>query len=345
MSLSGRIVVDTAIGQVTAGQPLTTQTLLPWLSSGKPLTAVAVARQWQAGRLDLDDPVAKFIPEFANKGKGGVTVRHLLTHSSGLRHVVTGWPDVSWDKTIELLCQADLEADWRPSQSAGYHVASSWFLLGEIVARVTGQDFAHHVRESICRPAGLDDVRLAFTPEELQQTADRRGVMYVRQEGELAPQPWNLPDRLTRPSPGGSTWGRAGELRHFYEHLLAGARAGGSDLLTAQTVSAMTARHRVGRHDATFQQVVDFGLGFIIDSKQYAAASVPYGYGPHCSPRTFGHGGAQSSIGFADPEYALAVAVIYNGMPGEGQHNRRNWQINTAIYEDLGLANATNSPA
>ena len=64
---------------------------------------------------------------------------------------------------------------------------------------------------------------------------------------------------------------------------------------------------------------------------------LPYAYGPHASLRTFGHGGNQSSIAFADPVHALAVAIIFNGMPGEAAHQRRMHNVLTGLYEDLGM--------
>ncbi len=147
---------------------------------------------------------------------------------------------------------------------------------------------------------------------------------------------WHQPPRLERPSPGSSARGPIRELGRFYEELLS-ALKGESDLFTAQTVEAMTSPHRVGELDRTFQHVVDFGLGFLVDSNRYGADTVPYGFGKHCSPRTFGHGGAQSSMGFADPEHDLVVAWAANAQIGEPRHNARNRAINTAIYEDLGL--------
>jgi len=91
----------------------------------------------------------------------------------------------------------------------------------------------------------------------------------------------------------------------------------------------MVARHRVGMHDQTFGVVIDWGLGFIIDSVNY---------GRHCSPRTFGHGGGQSSVAFADPEHQLAVALVMNGLPGPAVHYKRLSEITDKIYEDLALA-------
>ena len=120
--------------------------------------------------------------------------------------------------------------------------------------------------------------------------------------------------------------------------LARGRTETGDQLLREETVQLLTSRHRTGQLDQTFQHVIDYGLGLIIDSSQYGAETVPYGFGLHCSPQTFGHGGAQSSIGFADPACGLAVAWAANGMAGEGWHQKRNRALNTAIYEDLGLA-------
>jgi CubicO group peptidase (beta-lactamase class C family) len=105
----------------------------------------------------------------------------------------------------------------------------------------------------------------------------------------------------------------------------------------------MTARQRVGQYDKTFKHVIDWGLGFVLQSNQYGADTVPYGYGPHASPRTFGHSGSRSSIGYADPEHGLAVACVFNGAPDEAKHDVRMREVNTAIYEELGLVPSTST--
>ena len=79
-------------------------------------------------------------------------------------------------------------------------------------------------------------------------------------------------------------------------------------------------------------------MGFIVDSSIYGVETVPYGYGRHASPRTFGHGGHQSSSACADPEHNLVVAIAVNGMPGEEVHHRRFLELLTTVYEELGLA-------
>ena len=100
----------------------------------------------------------------------------------------------------------------------------------------------------------------------------------------------------------------------------------------------LTARQRIGLFDHTFQHTLDLGLGFIVDSNRHGAGTVPYGYGRHASEATFGHSGSQSSCAFADPEHQLVVAWHCNGQPGEPRHQKRAREINSMIYEELGLA-------
>src|SRR5207302_8129727 len=130
------------------------------------------------------------------------------------------------------------------------------------------------------------------------------------------------------------------DLGFFYEMLRDRGRRNGDRIVSPQAVEAMTAHHRVGLYDKTFRHIVDWGLGFVLQSNQYGAETVPYNYGPYASPRTFGHSGARSSIGYCDPEHGLVVACVFNGAPTEEQHDARTRAVNASIYEELGLAHA-----
>jgi len=87
--------------------------------------------------------------------------------------------------------------------------------------------------------------------------------------------------------------------------------------------------------DRTFNVRLDRGLGVVVDSKQYGPGAD--WYGPACSPRTFGHAGFVSSVGFADPENQLVVALAFNGMAEATTHEVRLRATLAAIYQDLGL--------
>jgi len=334
VSHQGETVADTGVGEARPGVPMTADTINLWLSAGKPLTAMAIARLWEQGKLDLDDQVTRFIPEFGTRGKEPITILHLLNHTAGFRPVETGWPELNWQETLQRICESPLEENWQIGKTAGYHVTSSWFILGEILQRITGVSYPRAMRELILEPLGMSHSWLGMTPEEFAQHQSDIAYVYQREKGEMLLTDWHEAPRCITPSPGGNARGPIRELGWFYECLL----NEGMPLFEPQTVETMSTRHRIDEFDLTLQHKVDYGLGFIVNSNRYGAQTVPYGFGEAASETTFGHGGSQSSIAFADPEKELVVAVVANGRPGEPKHQRRAKEINDAIYADLGLA-------
>jgi CubicO group peptidase (beta-lactamase class C family) len=220
----------------------------------------------------------------------------------------------------------------------------SWYLLGEIVRRLDGREFGRYVREEIFEPLGMRDSWLTLPPDHYRAYGDRIGVMQRTEKGPRTDAGMDSETAAAACRPASGCRGPMRELARFYEMLLAGGTLAGRRIISPQTVEAMTARHRVGQHDRTFNHVMDWGLGFLINSAQYGEATAPYGYGPHASPRTYGHGGNQSSVAFADPENGLAAALVFNGMPGEAPHQRRMRAALTALYEDLGLSQTPRVP-
>ncbi|HEX7165794.1 MAG TPA: serine hydrolase domain-containing protein [Acidimicrobiales bacterium] len=340
VSVGGERVASIAIGEARPGVAMTTDTLVPWFSCTKAVTAAAVAQQWERGAIGLDDAVAEHVPEFAANGKEGVTVRHVLTHTGGFRHAGQGLWREGWETAVAAVCAAQLEEGWVPGERAGYHDVSGFLVLGEVVRRVTGRPFDAYVAEEILEPLDMADSWLALTPERFAAYGSRMGVMY---DTKAKASPRVLPgyedgSAFLHPHPSGSGVGPMRDLARFYEMLLGGGELDGQRVLSPQTVEAMTARHRTSLVDETFGTIIDWGLGLLVNSFHYRDRATPYGFGRHASRRAAGHGGRQSSLAFFDPEHAVAVAVCCNGMPGEPGNHRRTQPILNAIYEDLGLA-------
>ncbi len=307
--------------------------IMAWFSAGKPLTAVAIAQLVERGKLNWDSRIAEVIPEFAQHGKESVTLRHLLTHTAGLRPADTIDDSLEWEK-ISRICSLPLDPDWLPGARAGYHVSGTWYLLAEVVRRVGGKPVDEFARENIFQPLGMNRSSLALTSDEVRAQGDRIAFVYDTSGEPWRPkEEWNSEDGLTRCRPGGSARGPIRELGKFYETLL----ADDGKILQRHTVETVTARQRSGMFDETFQFKMDWGFGFIINSNR-DGIQMPYGYGRYASRATFGHSGNQISCAFADPERRLVAAWACNGMPGERKHQQRQRAINNAIYEDLGLA-------
>ena len=138
VSLRGKVIADGAVGTSHDDVPLTGDTLLPWRSAGKPLTAFCLLQLYGQGRIELETPVVEVIPEFGQTSRH-VTLLHLLTHTAGLADVATGWPHRPWDEIIQRICAAGLRDGWVPGERAAYDPVRSWLLLGEMVRRIDGR--------------------------------------------------------------------------------------------------------------------------------------------------------------------------------------------------------------
>lgn len=340
VSRGDQVVADFALSESRPGVPMTTATIMLWMSATKPTASVAIGQLWERGLLELDDPVARHVPEFAQNGKERITIRHILTHTAGIRWIETGWPHASFDEVVAKVCAMRPERDWVPGRKAGYSAYVSWYMLGEIVRRLCGRDYAKYVRDEIFLPLGMTECWIAMPREVYRGYGDRLGIMQKTEGGQVVDLGLDTEAACTNPRPSGSGHGPMRQLARFYQMLLRRGSLEGRRILLPETVEALTARHRAGMYDHTFKHVLDFGLGFVLQSNQYGIETVPYGYGPHASPRTFGHSGMQSSCAFADPENELTVAIVFNGTPGEPKHDRRIREVLAIMYEELGISGA-----
>jgi CubicO group peptidase (beta-lactamase class C family) len=340
VSRDGKLVADLAFGMARDGVPMTPDTIMLWMSSIKPITVVAVAQMWERGKIALDDPVAKYIPAFGAKGKVDITIRHVLTHTGGFRAAVGPWTADPWDNIIAQICDAEIERGWIVGQSSGYHVASGWYILGEMVRRVCadGRPLSEYVREKILEPLKMRDTWIGMPAARWREYGDLIAPMHsgsATKRPALHPYaPWsNSAEAVAIERPGGNGRGPIHDLGRFYEAML----AGGEGVVTPQTIEAIASRHTVGLPDKTFGYRLDRGLGVVLDSKEYGLESA--WYGTRCSRRTWGHAGYLCSVGFVDPENRVVVAVVFNGMTEDDPalHGARMRETIDAIYADLGI--------
>lgn len=344
----GEVLVDLWGGEARPGVAWEADTMVPVFSTTKGATAAALARLVAAGDLDVERPVASYWPEFAAGGKGDITVRQVLTHTSG---VVTfdAYEDVvenpGWWLDLDAVAAAFAAAtpSWEPGRRHGYHGASIGLIANEVVRRATGRTIGHVLRSEITGPHSLDfhigsdlpDERIArlvdasppddpvveayialFTPDHLQGRAHligRRGIY------DLAAL---MDDRRMRPAehPAGGGIASARAVAGLYAGLLAGS------IVDPATVDLFVAEQVRGPDHVLLVETA-YGLVF--------QRPTPYlRLGP--APEAFGHGGLGGSGGFADPTTGLAVGyamnqIVFPSLQGETRMGRL---VNT-LYDSL----------
>ena len=331
----GQTLVDVAIGEAQPGVPLRTDSVMLWLSSTKPLTAVAIARLMERGKLELDDRVQSFIPEFTN-GKETATIRQVLTHTSGFPMLGFSFLSLSRDETIQKICEAP--ADWEPGTAAGYHGLSGWSILGEIVRRVDGRPIEVYLDEEIMKPLGMNDSSLGITDTRAAELGNRLSCVAVKSDEALLANltEWNDPAVRRQTLPGGSGHGPAHDLGRFYLALWNGGEWEGVHILRSETVNLFTATHRsdmVCRTNSMgfgMEVKPPWGLGFMKGSDTGDLVSLRYG--SLCTTAAYGHGGAFSSIGFVEPSRDLVVVIITNGFTQNMDNTHRLRDVSDAIH-------------
>jgi len=200
-----------ASGQDTARE----ETIFLLASITKPILATAVMQMVERGRLLLGAPVASILPAFDASGKGGVTVRHLLTHTSGLDE--TAWlerrlnGESGGPTCLEMACSTHLR--FAPGTRCEY-CSLSFAALAGIVEQLAGVPYDRHLADEVLQPAGMVDT--GFAPVEPQRAAP------VRDFGEAA-----LASFLSRKIAGGGLWSTAADLVRFGQEFLR-AGPGGS---------------------------------------------------------------------------------------------------------------------
>jgi CubicO group peptidase (beta-lactamase class C family) len=198
------------VADVASGRPLAPDALLPVASIGKMMTAVALFREHQDGRLDLDAPVHQHLPWLPLATPfGPITVRHLLGHTAG---IVTGL-DGSPSPVGEALALAHTPPGWPPGQRARYSNVG-YAVLGLVLERVAGCSYAEALRRHVLDPCAMTGSEAVTTAEA--QTRAATGHLELP-GGDLVPAPW-----VPTTAGSGATLCTVADLGRFLRALVAG---------------------------------------------------------------------------------------------------------------------------
>jgi len=335
----------------TGDDPWKQDTMVIVFSTTKGLSAMTLAMANARGWLDYDAPVAQYWPEFAQNGKGAITVRQLLAHEAGL---VLLDPPPTLDDMRDLDRLAAILArqtpSWTPGTRHGYHGLTIGMYMQELLRRVdpVHRSLGRFFQEEIAVPLGIefyiglpDEVpaeRLATvkplsrwrallalrdTPPVLIKKVLQPGSL-LRRSLQIADADWTDRRVLAIEMPAGNGVGTARAIARVYSAF---AEGGGELGITPETLALVTATPSVARPDDEVLGVPSyFSLGFLRPGPTISFGS---------SARAFGAPGAGGSFAFADPDARLGFAYVMNKLDFHLADDPREKSLRDAVYRGI----------
>lgn len=295
-------------------KPMRKDSIFQIMSMTKPFTGVAIMMMVEEGKLNLHDPVAKYLPEF--KEKPTVLVRQLMTHTSGMAANPPG-DKMEWYYSMKVSLEEAVRfyATVPLLQEPGTKwVYSNMGLatLGRLVEVTSGMKYEDFIAQRLMQPLGMQD-SFFFPPESKKS---RIVVNYCTKDGKLSPCPHatlggdsrDLRAGAIYPAPEFGLYSTAEDLSKFYQMMLAGGTWNGRRFLSPPSVAAMT-MVQTGDLKAGHNAGTGFGLTWEV-AKDPAAAAMLWSIG------TFGHGGAFGTHGWIDPAKQLVGVFMVQGGVG-----------------------------
>lgn len=355
----GKIVYHSAKGfsDVASGKPMEKNSIFRIASQTKAITSTAVMMLWEEGKIRLDDPISKYIPEFKNPqvlsgfryadttfstkpSTKEITIRHLLTHTSGL-----GYGVIDGDERMKMIYHkagvtdlfttekitigesvkrlAGLPLHHEPG--AKYTYSEGLDVLGYLIELVSGMPFDAFLKTRIFDPLGMNDTR--FYLSEAQ--APRLVTVHTRMDGKWAPFPVTFYDPAY-PKTGAKTFfsGGAGlsstaeDYAKFLQMYLNGGIYNGKRLLSPHTITTIMT-NQVG--DLLGEGGKDYGLAFgIVDQKGVQLGGMG-------SLGTFDWGGYFNTQYFADPQEKI-IGLIFKQTSGMGNGDETGWKFRQMVF-------------
>ncbi|NUS43204.1 MAG: beta-lactamase family protein [Mycobacteriaceae bacterium] len=322
---NGRMVLNRAIGYGWGNAPgdgpdaprvlATPDTPLCGFSTAKGVAATLMSVLIEQGAFAPEDPVARYIPEFAANGKAAITIGDVLSHSAGIPFMTPPFRgfDAVVDEEVAVAALAALKPSWPPGRFRVYHALTSGLVQRLLVQRATGRRMGDHLAEKVLEPLGFRWTTFGVRPED---------VAAVVPSVKVGPPPSRIWNTLARKALGGSMDGRpesdqrrfltaelpsgnlvttAAELSRFYEILARGGELDGVRIIRPDTL-----------HDATRPAPRMPGVAGRVSRAGFELGGRRSKFGRHTAAH-FGRSGLTTQYGWADPARGVAGAILTNG--------------------------------
>jgi CubicO group peptidase (beta-lactamase class C family) len=343
---NGEMVVELAGGTGIDGTPVKLDSLLCILSTTKALTAMVMHTLHDRGLFAYDDRVARHWPGFARNGKGEITIRQVMSHRAGLVESNPLAGLVQWQRWTSREAVARLVEEkapvWEPGTANGYHALSFGQVCDELIQRWTGKDTGQWLRAELCKPLAVDDVYIGLPAEQLARFVGFKPLTAGAQQPVpgYTPPPggeghfFNSPAILGKCLAWGSGVARARDLARLLNVYAYEGAWGGHRFFSAKTFDeAVRPNNAPDVVDRGLGARAIWGLGLLVGATEGTARTAGPLYGTTATARSCGHLGGNTSLGWADPDYRLAVSFISTGTTGTVNYAPLSDAIRAACIE------------
>ncbi len=345
----GRVIFDRSLGHTRGNAPhdppdahrvaASPKTLFNLFSASKMVTAMLVHLCDQRGLLHLDDPVARYLPEFGQHRKDRITLRHVLTHRAGIPHIPSQFADVGLlERPQEILTLlSNQKPRWRAGHKLAYHALTGGFVLGAVVELVMNKPLRDVMRDELLAPLGFDAFNFGVPAARLAEVAINAftGPPVLPPMSQIlkrllsvdfveAVRVSNDPRFLTSVIPAGNICATANEASRFMQLLLDGGILDGVRVFETRTIERAIAEQTYFELDLTLGAPIRYSMGFMLGAR---LASL---YGLR-TQRAFGHLGFTNVFVYADPSRDIAVSLMTSGKPAMSPRLTRTLMIMQTI--------------
>lgn len=343
VSRGGRIVLEEAVGFTDSDRatPVALDAVFNILSLTKAFANILAMRWIERGLLLFHTPVVSVIPEFGGHGREGITLLHLLTHTSGLPPLIAPvvGPDAAvLDKVVAAVCR-NLKPVAAPGSVVSYAPAAAHVLMAEMIRRrdPDGRSFRAILQEELLDPLGMADTALGLPGARrdrhvplrfLKENSGIGGQSHV-----LVPQMWEEASEM----PWVGATSTVGDLWKLTEMLRQKGRLGDARILSPAMVELAATNHTGERPNNLYSLFSHaqgwgdlpayIGLGFFLRG----TAIAPNRFGSLASPGTFGHTGAGSALFWIDPVRDLTFICLFAGLLDEPENFDRYSRLSDMV--------------
>lgn len=339
MRRRGEIVLNRSLGHSSGNGPRESgenavralpETPMCLFSASKAVTAILALKLAEDGGIDLDKPVAHYIPEFGQNGKRHTTVSQVLSHHGGFpmfdlpREELTAERLTEWDFIIETLCK--MAPAKKGNSRMAYHAITGGYIVGELIKRVTGDDIRAYNDKILRQPLGMKHFTYGLPAEH------RAGVALSYEAGapvrfpisKLVTKALNAPmEEVVEVSnsdiffdaiiPAGNMFATAKEMTTFYQMLLNNGEWNGQQILKPETTALAVKPTTKLKFDHTLKIPMRYSQGLMLGGN-------PYGVWGPMTGAAYGHVGFANILCWADPKRDVSVSLLVSGKAVLGSH-------------------------